>query len=488
MMGNRVSKLAIGLLSVVILLSTACNSTQGVANVLVSPSAATESKETVDYEQFFTEGTVHSINIDIDEKDWASMLEAPLDEEYYSTTITVDGVAVENVGFRTKGNMTLRSVADNNDSDRYSFKIKTDKYVEDQTLQGLNEFVLNNMYSDASYMREYLSYKAMEAVGEEVPLCSYVNVSINGELAGFYLMVETVDDSFLERVFGDNSGTLYRQDMGSTLVYKEGSNYEKSKQKNGDDESKEDLKELIKVLNEMPEGEKGDIESVLDVDSALRYIAANTVMENYDSYSGNLSQNYYLYNNNGIFTVIPWDYNMSFGGFGGGKLETIDIDEPVSGISLDKAPLIRKLLAVEAYKTRYYAILQNYLDYFDNFEDQVSELKTLIRPYVEADPTKFTTLEQFDLNVTYQEGGATEASTGPEGGMPEGPPDMDGDQGERPERPEGMEMPPYGMGEPPEGMGGKGHGGPGNMAAGSSASIINVLLARLESVRTQLKQ
>ncbi len=38
--------------------------------------------------------------------------------------------------------------------------------------------------------------------------------------------------------------------------------------------------------------EKGDIESVLDVDSVLKYIAANTLLESYDSYSGQFSQNY----------------------------------------------------------------------------------------------------------------------------------------------------------------------------------------------------
>ena len=55
----------------------------------------------------------------------------------------------------------------------------------------------------------------------------------------------------------------------------------------------------------MPEGEKGDIESVLNVDSALKYIAANTVLGNYDSYNGNMAQNYYLYGQDGNFTVIP---------------------------------------------------------------------------------------------------------------------------------------------------------------------------------------
>ncbi|PKM79062.1 MAG: hypothetical protein CVU88_07740, partial [Firmicutes bacterium HGW-Firmicutes-13] len=58
----------------------------------------------------------------------------------------------------------------------------------------------------------------------------------------------------------------------------------------------------------------GDIEKYLDVDAALRYIAVSTALANFDSYQGSLGHNYYLYEQNGVFTILPWDLNMSFGG------------------------------------------------------------------------------------------------------------------------------------------------------------------------------
>ncbi|MFZ5967239.1 MAG: CotH kinase family protein [Bacillota bacterium] len=473
----------------------------------------TSSKSAVEYEALFEKDSVKDIYIEIAEGDWKSILEDPMAEEYKSATVTVDGVTLENVGFRTKGNLTLRSVA-GSDSERYSFRIKLDKYVEGQNLLGLDEFVVNNMYADPSYMREYLSYEALKEIGADVPLATFTNIYINGELYGFYLMVEAIDDSFLERNFADDSGNLYKQEQGSTLQYAEDSNYDKSELKSGEDESKTDLKNFIKVLNEMPEGEKGDIESVLDVDSALRYIAANTVLGNYDSYSGNMAQNYYLYGQDGKFTVIPWDYNMSIGGFGGGgEQTTIPIDEPVLGVNIENLPLIDNLLEVDEYKEKYHEYVKELLDYLENFEGRVTELADIIRPYIEADPTKFYTMDQFEANITYSEANASpitsttqsvdaqqgnqilpqqpqnEADTATsasqnmkEGPRPQGMPEGF-ENGNSPEPPEGFEE-----GNRPEPPGGnmKGEPGGGMGMMGGSTSILNFIKDRVENIKQQL--
>ena len=71
---------------------------------------------------------------------------------------------------------------------------------------------------------------------------------------------------------------------------------------------------LIDMLDELNNGT--DYEKVLDVDNVLKYVALNVVASNMDSYLGSNKQNYYLYENNGIFSVLPWDYNMAFGGLG----------------------------------------------------------------------------------------------------------------------------------------------------------------------------
>ena len=154
------------------------------------------------YESLFQTDNVIDVKITIDDADWQSMLESPMDKDYKQVSVEVDGNKLDNVGFSTKGNMTLRSVASMEDSDRYSFRLKFDKYDKTQTLLGLDKMVLNNNYTDPSYMREILHYEALRSIGMDVPMTNYVNLYVNGELVGFYTGVEAVDDSYLERNYG----------------------------------------------------------------------------------------------------------------------------------------------------------------------------------------------------------------------------------------------------------------------------------------------
>ncbi len=160
---------------------------------LIGTTACAEQKES--YTQIFEKDKVIDINIDIDDSDLEDIRNYPQNEEYHSADITVDGIKVENAGIRTKGNMTLKSVA-SSDPDRYSYRIKFNKYVKGNKLLGLDELCLNNGYSDPSYMREYLHYEILRELGMNAPETAFCNVYINGEYAGFYLAVEGLDDTF----------------------------------------------------------------------------------------------------------------------------------------------------------------------------------------------------------------------------------------------------------------------------------------------------
>ncbi|MFL0372464.1 CotH kinase family protein [Paenibacillus amylolyticus] len=432
------------------------------------------------YESLFQTDNVIDVNVTIDDSDWKSMLESPLDKDYKNVSVDVDGNKLDNVGFSTKGNLTLKAVASMEDSDRYSFRLKFDKYDKTQTLLGLDKMVLNNNYADPSYMREILHYEALRSIGMDVQLTNYVNLYVNGELVGFYTGVEAVDDSYLERNYGEDyeDGVLYDTDEKSYLQYAEGSDYSTITEDLGTDENKTKLKNFIKTLNDMPEGEKGDIESVLDVDSALQYIAGNMVFGNYDSYNGDKGHNYMLYSDAaGKFTVVPWDFNMSFNGYSGGggrgtttgstttntNATNVSVDEPVLGINMDNVPMINNLLAVPEYKEKYLSYVNELTDYMEGIQDRITGLADEIRPYVEADPTKFYTTEQFESNIAYS---ANADSAGGMGGTPPA-----GFEGLTP--PEGMEgmTPPEGFEgmTPPDGS----TPSDGNMRTGTTDSTGN---------------
>lgn len=157
--------------------------------------------------------------------------------------------------------------------------------------------------------------------------------------------------------------------------------------------SVKDKERVILAIKNLNEG--NELEKYLDVDKALRYLAAHTVVVNLDSYSSNMAQNYYLYEKDGKLTILPWDYNLAFGGFHSGNANDVinfPIDTPVSGVKMEDRPLINELLKVDVYRERYHAYLQEIVDeYFLNgrFAATVLSIDEKIRDFVKEDTTSF---------------------------------------------------------------------------------------------------
>ena len=113
---------------------------------------------------------------------------------------------------RPKGNTSLTSIASDPTTDRYSFKLEFDHYVDGQTCFGLDKLILNNNYADATNMKEALIYDMHQYLGADASLYNYAKISVNGEYWGVYLALEAVEDSFLLRDYGAQDGELYKPD------------------------------------------------------------------------------------------------------------------------------------------------------------------------------------------------------------------------------------------------------------------------------------
>lgn len=464
-------------------------------------------------DELFDKTKIMTVDIQMDEDDWQDMLDNAISEEYYTCDIVVNGVTYKNVGIRPKGNTSLSQVYSDDTTDRYSFKVEFDHYVDNQTCNGLDKLVLNNLMSDATYMKEYISYDIMSYLGVPSSLYAYASISVNGENWGLYLALEGMEESFAERNFGSSYGNLYKPEgslgMGGnkenfdkadmnlelpnamdnsekqsetqteasdsekesgtqeeTLDSKnqsENSQTDKENQstdqfpqggrftQNGDfpqngeipqkgnggfgggmnsssggedlayvddeissystifessvfDTTDEDYKRVIEALKNLSNGT--DLETYIDVDEVLRYIASNVFLANDDSYFGTMLHNYYLYEKNGKLSMLPWDYNLAFGGFQSSDATSLvnrPIDTVVSGTTLEARPMIGKLLEVEEYKEQYHAYLDELISgYFESgqFEKTITEIESLISPYVENDPTAFYTYDEFKTAVS----------------------------------------------------------------------------------------
>ena len=343
----------------------------------------------------FDTSSIMSVNIIMDEDDWNDMLENATDEEYHQCDVEINGTTFHKVGIRPKGNTSLSSIASDPTTDRYSFKLEFDHYVDGQTCFGLDKLILNNNYADATNMKEALVYDMYEYLGADASLYNYAKISVNGDYWGVYLALEGVEDSFQLRNYGTENGNLYKpesMDMGSmpdmgdrkdmdfgdmqppdfpgngaadnSTDGADGQQQDFSPPQmpngNGDENgghpeppdggdggfsmssggadlnytdddldsystiwdgeitktNKADHKRVVKALKNIDEGT--DLEQYMDIDNLLRYMAVHVFSVNEDSLSGTMAHNYYLYESDGKLNLIPWDYNLAFGGMGGG--------------------------------------------------------------------------------------------------------------------------------------------------------------------------
>ena len=176
-------------------------------------AAAGETGVSMAYEtELFDTSSILTVNILMDEADWNDMLANAAAEEYYQCDVEIGGTTFYRVAIRPKGNTRLTSIASDPTTDRYSFKLEFDHYVDGQTCFGLDKLILNNNYADATNMKEALIYDMYQYLGADASLYNYAKLSVNGEYWGVYLALEAVEDSFLLRNYGVQDGELYKPD------------------------------------------------------------------------------------------------------------------------------------------------------------------------------------------------------------------------------------------------------------------------------------
>ena len=456
-----------------------CALAQGFAGGLAEAAGGTG--VTMEYEtKLFDTSEPISVNILIDEADWQSMLENATAEEYVSCDVEINGTRFSSVGIRPKGNTSLSSIASDPDTDRYSFKLEFDHYVDGQTCYGLDKLILNNNYADATSMKEALVYDMFAFLGADASLYNYARVSVNGEYWGLYLALEAVEESFLLRNYGVNYGQLYKPEgmnmgggkaggnggfspdnlpnmdgfdpdnlpnrgdfggegmpdagifspdgapdfgeapdgdgqsgeanlaagwggfsgMGSggaNLNYSDDDldSYSTIWEGEVTDSGKKDHQRVVAALKSISAGE--NLEQVMDIDNLLLYMAVHIFSVNEDSLSGSMAHNYYLYESKGALNLIPWDYNLAFGGMHGGDATSMvnsAIDDAFSSTDF-----FDTLMANDEYLLAYHECLSRLVSEYVNgggLDAFYTRTRSLIDELVRDDPTAFYTYDEYD--------------------------------------------------------------------------------------------
>lgn len=423
-------------------------------------AAAGETGVSMAYEtELFDTSSILTVNILMDEADWNDMLANATAEEYYQCDVEVNGTTFYRVGIRPKGNTSLTSIASDPTTDRYSFKLEFDHYVDGQTCFGLDKLILNNNYADATNMKEALIYDMYQYLGADASLYNYAKLSVNGEYWGVYLALEAVEDSFLLRNYGVQDGELYKPDSmniggggepggdfkaddmdfenmtppdmdredapqppdssgerpaenfdfpdgkggfsmsggGADLNYTDDEldSYETIWDGEITDTKKADHKRVVTALKNISEGNA--LEDYMDVDNLLRYMAVHVFSVNEDSLSGSMAHNYYLYEAGGKLNLIPWDYNLALGGMGRSNDATSVVNSAIDN-AFSGTTFFDTLMADETCHSQYYAYLQQLVSEYINgggFDAFYTRVRSQLDALVESDPTAFYSYDEY---------------------------------------------------------------------------------------------
>lgn len=419
--------------------------------------------------RIFDPSRVHTIDIVMD--DWDTFLENCTDEEYTDCTVIIDGEPYRNVAIRAKGNTSLTSVKSyGNDRYSFKIEfdhyddalsyygldklclnniIQDNTYMKDYlTYRLMYEFGADAPLCSYTYItvngEDWGLYLAVEGVEESFLKRNYGNdhgqlykpdsmkmgggrgngrefnmedfdpagaqndgpaPDLSGDPAakpegiknGAFPPMHGQNNNALPGMLSSDVSLLYTDD-----AFESYSNIFDNAKTSLSDADKRRLIESIRKLNSAE-----DIENTVNTDEVIRYFVVHNFVLNFDSYTGSMIHNYYLYEKDGQLFMIPWDYNLAFGAFESGSdatgLVNYPIDTPVSGGTVDSRPMLAWIFGSDGYTELYHQYFGEFLsEYFDNgyFESMIDSVSDMIAPYVEKDPTKFCSYEEFEKGVS----------------------------------------------------------------------------------------
>ena len=389
------------------------------------------------YEGLYSSLMIDTIFLYFDQDDfWDQMLENYCDKINIVGTMLYKNQQFDSVGVRFKGQTSFANTNGSNggpggggpggnsiESDKKSFNIKLD-WIKDQDIDGYETLNLNNCYQDPSFMREFLFENLASNYIPAVKV-NFIQLMINDENWGLYPNVQQLDKKHASEWFVNKNCTRWRAEdpnttspgcgeggpgggpgggpnfgagtsslnfLGSdTLQYFNHYTLKKSYKNNPWEDLVDACYRIDQVENQDPENIYNFLNEKLDLDATLWFLAVEIIFSDDDSYINKGGMDYYVYYDfhNQRILPIEYDANTVFGNVNWGPFYNQNNEDFV---------LINKLLSIPEIRQRYLAhfrtILSNCFEY-DYIETKIDLIKNYINLYVENDPQKIYSYQEF---------------------------------------------------------------------------------------------
>jgi hypothetical protein len=334
--------------------------------------------------KMFDDSYVHEIRIYFDEPDFWQILsdnysvsvDTTIENVPLPGRVVIDGTELDSVGVTQKGYFSNWGAGG---SLKKPLKLDFNDFIEDAEYDDLKSLNLQNAFMDPSILRDVLSYKILRDFGVPAPRTAHARIYINDDYWGLYVVVESVNKTFLKEHYGNNDGNLYKAGFTSLQYFGQSQDayYKDFELKTNETENDwSGLVQFLKLVNTTPDATFRDsLTKRLDLESYMKSMAVDVTINNWDGHFDH-GRNFYLYDNpeDGKIHWIPWDYNLAFAN---PDWYSYDIALAVlrSNPGYDKI-LPKRVLENDALK-------EQYLEYACELHHDVFTLEKLV-PFIQA--------------------------------------------------------------------------------------------------------
>lgn len=282
--------------------------------LLLTALSSTAAAQTQD--DLFGITVLQEFRLTVNPADWAKFKANYMANDYYPADLTWRGIVMENIGIRNRGTGSRSGV-------QPYFGLSFAHYVKGQQFLGLTDLRLKNSTQDPSELRERLGMLMFRRMGVPAPRESYTRLYVNDQYLGLYIVVEEIDDLFMDRVFKEHSGCHYNYNWveeyhfeylgDDPALYAPAMFEPKSCDANTDPAS---LIHMIRTINQVSnDAFIAEISKFLDLNLFLKYLAVENFLADSDGVLGYAGvNNIHLYRFSGTerFQFIAWDKNTTF--------------------------------------------------------------------------------------------------------------------------------------------------------------------------------
>ena len=300
-------------------------------------------------DDFFNDTSLHDVHLAVNARDWQALKEHDDENTYYPADLTWNDLTVRNVGIRSRGKGTRNGV-------KPGLRVDINRYISNLQFLGLKAFILDNAYSDSTLVRESVTMKMFARMNVTAPREAHARLYVNNEYVGAYVIVESIDNTFIARVFGPREGAV--ENGGYLFEYEHIADYDmeylgpdlrpyaamfrpQTHETDALVALYDPIEALVRTINDASDDDfAAAVGQYLDLRQFMQYLGIETFMGEFDGFVGfNAMNNFYLYRfrADGRSQLIPWDKDAALQG----------VDVPVTSRMEDNVLVRRAMLVPE---------------------------------------------------------------------------------------------------------------------------------------------